>query len=343
MKSPRRSIVVPLAAFFAVTPLIAPVIARGATGPSQDPKSGQASSTPENQPSQPSGRSYVDYSLPALKRAVPAIEGLTPDSNGDKLPHILEAMADRIAEIVPRLPDLISQEEVYRSQGQFGPSTPQQLVILAQHGETGPVSPTTITPQGARGREFRYLILCHHTAAGITVEESRTDPKGHPVKSISGDTNPLGSGFAYQWLLFSSANQPEFRFRYLGEQEVDGRKTFVIAFAQTPDRVKVPAVFQSGGKQVPYFYQGILWVDQATFDIVFLRTDLLAPLQSLKLTGLTTELHFRSVRIHDLDSSFWLPSQVHMVIEQGKSEIVEVHEYSNYHLYRTSTTIVPEQ
>jgi len=335
MKFLRKCIAVPLTAF-----VVASAAAHSGTAHPPEPKNQQGSQIAENKPSQGDTASYLEYPLLRLKKAVPALDGLRPDSNQENLPRILDAMAERIADIVPRLPDLISQEEVYRSQGDFGPSAPQQLVSLAQRGATGPLSTTTITPQDARGQEFRYLILFHHTAAGIEIEESRTDPKGHPVKAFSSDTKPLGSGFAYQWLLFSGANQSEFRFSYLGEQDLDGRKAFVIAFAQAPERVKVPAVFQTGGKQVPYFYEGILWVDQATFDIVLLRTDLLAPVKSVKLIGLTTELRFRSVPIHGYDASFWLPDHVHMLIEQGKSEIVEVHEYSNYHLYRTSTEIV---
>jgi hypothetical protein len=285
--------------------------------------------------------SYLQYPLAKLKKAVPALETLKADENQEELPVLLGSVAEAIGNVIPRLPDLISREEVYRSQHAAGLAAPQQIASLAVRGANGPQSATTITPQGVRGQEFRYLILCRHIDTGITVEESRTDSKGQPVKSVSGGKNPLGSGFAYQWLLFSGANQPEFDFRYLGEQDVDGKKTFAIAFAQAPERVKMPAVFQSEGEQAQYFYQGVLWVDQATFNIVLLHTDLLAPVPRLRLAGLTTELHFKSAEIHNRGESFWLPSQVRMVIEQGKSEIVEVHEYTDYHLYRSTATIVP--
>ena len=285
--------------------------------------------------------SYLNYSLPRLKKAVPTLQTLKEDLNQERLPVLLNSVAEVIGDVVPRLPDLISREEVYRSQQAAGLSAPEQLVSLSMRGVGGPVSPTTITPQGARGQEFRYLILCRHNPTGIVVEESRTDSKGRPVKSVSGGTNPLGSGFAYEWLLFSAANQPEFDFRYLGEQEIDGRKTFVVAFAQAPERVKMPAVFQSEGQQAKYFYQGVLWVDEETFNIILLRTDMLAPVAEMRLSALTTELHFRSAEIHSDGTSFWLPSQVRMVIEQGKSEIVETHEYSDYHLFRSTATIVP--
>jgi len=297
-----------------------------------------------NNPAPPAGEivgtSYADYPIARLKKSVPALEGLTPDPDQANLPHILDAVADAIAGAVPRLPDLISRETVLRSQYSPGPAVPQQLALLGGYS-AGPRATTTITSQGARGQEFRYLILFHHTKDGIALEESRTDSAGKPIKPQQAASNPLGSGFAYQWLLFASANQPEFRFHYLGQQELDGRKTYVLAFAQVPERVKVPAVFQWSGKQANYYYQGILWVDQKTSQIVLVHTDLLTPLRKMQLNALTTELHFRSVRVHDFDGEFWLPSDVRMFIGQDKFDIEEVHQYSDYHLYHSTATIVP--
>ena len=139
---------------------------------------------------------------------------------------------------------------------------------------------------------------------------------------------------------FSAANQPEFRFRYLGEQDKDGRKTFVLAFAQDPHKVTNPAFFQSGTKVAPFFYQGVLWIDQATFEIVQLRTDLLAPLPDLHLRQMTTQLTFRAVPIHGYSAVFWLPSEVNISTDQGAGAVEENHRYSDYHLFRSESKIV---
>jgi hypothetical protein len=45
------------------------------------------------------------------------------------------------------------------------------------------------------------------------------------------------------------------------------------------------------------FFQGIVWIDQSTFDVVRLQTDLLSPVPSVDLLRMTTDLRFRSVRI----------------------------------------------
>ena len=149
-----------------------------------------------------------------------------------------------------------------------------------------------------------------------------------------------GYGFAYQWLFFSAANQPEFRFRYLGQQEKSGRRTFVVAFAQDPHKVDDPAYFMSDGKTAPFFYQGVFWVDQTSFDIVALRTDLLAPLPGMMLKQLTTQLTFRSVPIHGYDAVFWLPAEVDISSDQGHGPSEESHRYSDYHLFHAEARVV---
>ena len=284
---------------------------------------------------------YPDLPLEKLARLVPDLEGLHPASGPERLTAILDNMAETIAKLLPRLPDLISREDVFRAEARTGPDSPQKIISLTRPG-SGPISGTTITAQRPRGQEYRYLILCHRAANGATsLEESRADLKGHPLVPKKGVAT-LGSGFAYQWLLFASANQSEFRFRFLGEQKLDGRDTFVLAFAQIPGQVKFPAVFQSAGKQAPYYYQGILWVDQATYNIVLLRSDIEGPLKDPRLEQLTTELRFRSVSIHDFDQSLWLPGDVHIAIDQGGLTIDEQHHYSDYHLYHSTARILQD-
>lgn len=275
-----------------------------------------------------SGGTTLYFALPfqGLKEAVPALKGLNFDESQERLPSLLASVAHRIAEVLPRLPNLLSREDVYGFQSPRG----------------------THEPGGAMNaepwnREFRYLILSHHNADGSTsLEELRTDSKGHAAEGSNQYAAPRGFGFAYLWLFFSAANQPEFRFRYLGQQEKDGRKTFVVAFAQEPGKVADPAYFQSAGKVAPFYYQGVLWVDQGTFDIVMLRTDLLNTLPDLHLTMLKTELKFRPVPIHGADAAFWLPSDLDIASDQGMGVAEEVHHYSDYHLYKATSRVLPE-
>jgi hypothetical protein len=116
--------------------------------------------------------------------------------------------------------------------------------------------------------------------------------------------------------------------------------TFALAFAQVPEKVTDPAYFESLGKAAPFFYQGVLWVDQSSYNIVMLQTDLLDPLPDLQLRQLTTELHFHTASIRGYDAVFWLPSRVDISSDQGLGPAEESHSYSNYHLFHSEAKIV---
>ena len=282
---------------------------------------------------------YIEMGADRLRKAVPALEELKAAESQEELPALLSQMAGAIAQAVPRLPDLISREDVFRELRKVGPDAPRNIVSLSYRGN-GPMNQTTITQQRARGEEYRYLILCHRTGNGATsLEELRTDLKGKAPDGAK--AGQLASGFAYQWLLFGAANQEEFHFRYLGEEHFEGRETRVVAFAQIPGHVRYPAVFRSEGKQAAYLYQGILWLDRESGNIVFLRSDIEEPLKVPHLDQLTTELRFRRFAIKDYDESFWLPSEVHLGIDQGQLVIDEQHSYTDYHLYHATARLVP--
>src|SRR5450631_2647903 len=177
----------------------------------QEANAGAVGSAGRNESRQQTGPSYIDFSIEKLKNLVPDLIGLVPVSSQERLPEIMNNMAQTIAGVVPRLPDLVSHEEVYRAQTAYGPTTPQGMLGVSPAG--GSLS-AILTAQGPRGMEFRYLILCHRAPGGaVALEESRTDIKGHPIDFEKKGAVRLGSGFAYQWLLFAAANQEDFRFR----------------------------------------------------------------------------------------------------------------------------------
>jgi hypothetical protein len=258
-----------------------------------------------------------------LKSSVPALKGIRYDASQQQLQPVLDGLAAKIASVLPRLPDLISREEVFNFQSSEHPAA----------GGLAAMEPTS--------RQFKYLIRCLHNANGsVTIEESRVNAKGELVQSEAGFTALRGTGFANQWLFFSKANQPQFRFRYLGQQEKYGHKTYVVAFVQDPHRIDAPAFFEADGKRAPFYYQGILWVDESTFDLIALRTDLLAPVPQVRLRQLTTELTFRSVPIHGYNAIFWLPSEVDISTDEGRGPVEESHHYSDYHLFHSEARIL---
>jgi hypothetical protein len=277
--------------------------------------------------------------LRKLTAVVPTLDGMKADSNQDQLAGILSKVGEATAWSLSTVPNLSSREDVY------------SIVLARDPGLTNSIVGMEETPAlldletqllQSRSIEFNYLLLFDHHADGATaIQELRTDFKNRQVTSPVNGVAPHGFGFAYQWLLLTPANQSELRFRYLGQQRMDDHKTFVLGFVQVPDQVKIPGKFDWAGKEAPFFFQGIVWIDQSTFNVVRLRTDLLSPVPSVNLRQMTTELHFRSVRIHGFGAELWLPSEVLIRTAQTDSIVEELHQYSAYRFFHAESRLVP--
>ncbi len=282
---------------------------------------------------------YLDYPVRKLSAMVPLLSGLKPENSQDQLPWILSKVGAATVHSLAIAPNLISLEDVYSFLKSRDAGSAYSVVGMEEIPSLLDIEEQL---RQSRSVEFNYLLLFDHHADGATgIRELRTDFKNRQVGSPVDGIAPHGFGFAYQWLLLSPENQSELRFRYLGKQRMDDHQTFVVGFVQIPDQVKLPGKYKSAGKEVPFFFQGIAWIDQSTFDVVRLRTDLLSPLPSVNLQQMTTELRFRPVRIHGFGTVLWLPSQVLIGTVRSDSVFEELHQYSGYRFFHAESKLLP--
>jgi hypothetical protein len=268
--------------------------------------------------------SYIDVPIQRLETLVPQLMGIRYESNQERLPLILANAASVIGQVLPKLPDLISREDVFHFQGKWHPSSSDEIAAAQPWSRT-----------------FSYILRRARNPDGsFTLIESRLNKKNEPIEKEHSFMAIRSHGFAYQWLFVSAANQPQSHFRYMGEQKKNGHQTFVVAFAQDPKKVADPAVLLTDIGTVSFYYQGILWIDQSSFQIVALRSDLLPPIPSAHLRQLTTELAFRSVTIRGYGIPLWLPHQVEVSTDEGRGLSSEAHSYSNYHLFHSDIKIL---
>ena len=85
--------------------------------------------------------------------------------------------------------------------------------------------------------------------------------------------------------------------------------------------------------------QGILWVDKNSFQIIRMRSDLLAPNKETRLDQLTTEVTLGEVQLQDVAKPLWLPSDVDVSLKIDKRKFHNVHHYTNYRRYRVAVKI----
>lgn len=315
-KSPGRRQIACLAAILATLSIVA------AAQSAEDLKKQQITLYAEARP-------YIDESPAQLQKAVHELKGLEPISNQDQLPEMLRKVADKADALLRATPDLISDESVNEAQW-----TVDKGIVPGCTGG-GCVDPMR---SNEREQKFDYIILAHRGDDNrLHLEEYRTTANDKPVEGAGA---PYFQGFVASWLIFSSPNQPESRFRCLGREKMKGQATFVIAFAQVPGAVEMPGTIVTSHGAIPMLLQGFAWVDQSNFRIVRLRTDLLAPQLSMGFKEQTSDIVFGPVRISGADLDLWLPVSVNAEMEAEGQQLRERHLYSNYRLYQAKSRIV---
>jgi hypothetical protein len=273
-----------------------------------------------------SGQSYyvnarplLDYPLPDLLKAVPELQGLEPAGNHDELAFILDKAGKVTEDLLDRLPNLISREDATQEKLRDQRSVKDQ-----------------------RRHEFDYLILVHRQDANIAVDEYRAGPDQTPREAQDlAEGYMLTRGFASLWLHFHPSNQSAARFRYLGQQTDGGLRCYIVAFAQRPGWATFTGKVIYEGRSIRLLYQGIAWIEEASFRIVRLRMDLLAPRTDIGLERQTTELHFSETRLPQTVAPLWLPQKVVVTTEMNKRIYRNVHRYSGYRLFKVETNILP--
>lgn len=258
-------------------------------------------------------KSVVNQPLAELSRELPEIGGLAPARDADELDSILHRVGERVQAFFRDFPNTSSVERI-RQERLRG----KDKVL---HGVD---------------QKFRYLCSEPTTSdSGVGFDEYReaVDPS-----RTAGDRDLLRTkGFASAPLFFHPLRQPESTFRYLGRQAVDGRETFVVAFAERPQTARIFGGFTANGKFFRTLAQGLAWIDAQTYQIVRMRTDLLAPLPVIRLEKITTQIDFSEVHFKQVRAAVWLPSEVTVTVDWNGRLLRNRHSYSDFMLFTVQT------
>jgi len=281
--------------------------------------------------------SYIDDPLQQLLKNIPELRGIRLAADQAALPQILKKTGNNVDAYLSNLVDLIAREQITLDRSSGG-ELPDILNVF-----TGPMH-----------LEDNYLIVKEQGQSGYEMVEYRMDAAGHRLDDIGANTGFAATrGFALMCQFFSTALQRESVFRFLGEQRIDSRDTYVVGFAQKPgSATMLVGVRTEKGRNLPVMIQGIAWVDKRDFQIIRIRTDLLAPRPDLALDYQTTEIIFSPVRLVDAPVPLWLPKAVNVNARVEVHSPVHgitfitfrnEHRYSDYRLYRVSVRMVPAQ
>ena len=244
------------------------------------------------------------------------IRGIEPAKDQDQLSPILDDLGRKILEMVKSFPNTTADEAIHQEK-------------LNRKGAV----------RGTQDQRFRYLCLVPSDAKEPGFVEYRADSSGY--EAIPKGLNEgfmLTRGFASIPLIFHPAYRTESTFRYLGRQNVDGRPTYVVAFAQLPGRARLIGSFQTEKDSLTTLSQGLAWIDANTCQIVRIHTDLLAPLPELGLEKATSNMDFNEVRFSRLKESYWLPKEVTVTLDWNGKLLRNKHEYSGFKIFDVDAT-----
>jgi len=218
-------------------------------------------------------KSMLTESPQDLIKAMPEIKGIRMASDQDELKVVLKKVGEGVESFFENFPNTVSLERVH-----------QELL-----GKNGKVA-------SSLDQDFQYLLLAQPDKWGVGIEEHRATAQGKS-RALGGLDKGLmlTAGFASISLFFHPAYQNGASFRYLGRQSLDGKDLYVIAFAQDPQTAQRTERFKTDEGSTSILIQGLAWIDPTTFQIVRLRTDLLAPQPKVRLRRQTTEIQYKEV------------------------------------------------
>lgn len=262
---------------------------------------------------------YLEEPLEQLILEIPELKGLEPAEDQDELPVILRGTGRTVEAFFKDIVTVVAHEEVTEER------------INGKRKTTA-----------SRQQRYDYLILIHRDENPPRVDEYRMSANGNPVQQ-EGLANgySITSGFALKCIHFLPGLQWDSTFRYLGDQTLGGRETYVVAFAQRPGRSTVTTNVTGIWGTVIVLVQGIAWVDRSTFQILRMRTDLLAPRNDIGLEQQTTLLRLDKVQLPDVPKPLWLPSEVQVTVKFKGQYFRNDHRYPEYRLFRVSSKILP--
>jgi VWFA-related protein len=266
----------------------------------------------------------TQWPLKKVRHSIPELKGIEPAADQSGLPEILRGVSANLQQFVVNFVDTTAVEKIDEAEtppywGRFEPYAEEQTTNRIK-------------------QKFDYLILRHPEGGAFNLVEYRTEPRGQKKRhrELSKDFIKT-AGFAAMPLFFGSLQQPWSEFRYLGRQKIGSVDTEVVAFAEHADQAAVMGHFLLGGQSVPLLVQGVAWIRPGDYQILQMRTDLLASIPPL--TKMTAVIHLAETRFADSSLALWLPKEVDVNVDYGGYVFSNRHTYSGYRMFSAKSVI----
>jgi tetratricopeptide (TPR) repeat protein len=194
----------------------------------------------------------------------------------------------------------------------------------------------TGVPGAADVRSFDYVVtVSHNSQGGFELQEYRNGGVARPQQFPSGivTANLSVHGLIFHPLLASS-----FHFKCEGLGEWKGHPTWLVQFEEKPNQPNPFRSYVIEGFRYDVLLTGRAWIDASTFQVLRLESDLLKPVEKIRLTREHIAIEFGSVQFRSGHQLLWLPQAADLYVELDGHRFYRRHTFSNFKVFSTDAT-----
>jgi len=191
-------------------------------------------------------------------------------------------------------------------------------------------------PGAADVRSFDYVVSVLKDAhGGFAMQEYRNGSIIRPQQFPSGIVT---ANLSVHGLIFHPSLAPGFTFSCEGLGEWKGRPTWLVHFEEKPHLLNPLRSYAINGFRYPLQLTGRAWIDASTFQVLRLESDLLKPVEKIRLTREHISIEFASVQFRTRNEHLWLPQTAELYVELDGHRFYRRHAFSNFKIFSTDAT-----
>jgi len=191
-------------------------------------------------------------------------------------------------------------------------------------------------PGAADERSFEYVLSVSHDAGGgFQLQEYRNGSIVQPREFPSGI---LTANLTAHGLIFHPLLAKGFRFTCEGLGEWKGHPTWLVGFEEKQNDLSPFRDYVVNGARYAVQLTGRAWIDASTFQVLRLESDLLKPVEKIRLTREHIAIEYASVQFRTRNQQLWLPQSADLYVEWDGKRFYRRHTFSNFKIFSTDST-----
>jgi len=246
--------------------------------------------------------------------APPDIDQAVPPANTDvpcPLPEVLSGVAHRVQDLVVNMQRFSATERA-------------QFVEFDKRG----------VPHNTATAVFSYVAYIHEDHPGqLIVEEYRNDSVG--VESFP--TRLATTGTAAFALIFHPHYIRDFTVTCEGLAQLNGKPAWQLHFAQLPDHSNNFRGYRVAAAYYPVKLKGRAWISTDSHEVLRLETELLRPIQEIRLLKEHISIDYGPVYFQKRDLKLWLPQSADIFMDYRGNRYHHQHSFSDFQLFWVDT------